>query len=414
MSGLIGLATLGAQAADLPGVDDGQSLLSPRSISKSNPLDRPSRDYVGVPVAGWMLYPTLLAGVVFDDNIYQTSQNKTAATGIRVRPSLVAVYSNGIHKAALYGEADARFYPSQDNGNVVEGRLGGVYTYEMTRDLVFRVQGEVSRHTDVFNEARGVGVTNVAPQRYNQYLGAVSAQKTFGRFFTALGATSLRRSYAETSNPYGTLPDQTVMTLSGRAGYWFTPLLYGFVEPSVNWRRFDQQSGFDSRGYRVVGGVGSDRISLFRGELFAGYQQQNFESAVFGSVGGGVFGGRLFWYPTRALTLGVQVDQTIGESTAASLATPLGSATRNTASQFKVDYALARAWSATARLGHEHVTYVDGPRRDNRWLAGATVNYDVMRNFGVALDYQYARVESNQAFASYDKNVVTLGATYKY
>lgn len=413
----LAVGAAGARAMDLPGVDDMTSLMSPRSLQKSNPLDAPSRDYVGVPWAGWMLYPKLLAGVVVDDNVYQTSQAKTSAAGVRVRPSLVAVYSNGIHKAALYGGFDTRFYPSQSAGNVYEGRLGGVYTYEMTRDLVFRVQGEASRHTDVFNDAR-VARAQEAPQRYNQYLGALSAQQRFGHLFTALGGTVLRKSYAEAGDAFGSLPDQTVTTVSGRVGYWMTPLFYGFVEPSANWRRFDggaplPAASYDSHGYRVVAGVGSDRISLFRGEVFSGYQQQRFDTPLFGDVSGGVFGGRLSWYPTRALTFGVQVDQTIAESLGV-LGASFGSPTRVTATQVRADYALARSWNAQARVGFDRVAYVDAARRDRRWLAGATLNYDVFRNFGVALDYQYAKVDSNVALASYGKNVVTLGATYKY
>lgn len=411
--GFLCLASASARA-EISGLEDGVAFLSPRPLNKSNLLSPPSRAYSGLPVGGWMMYPSLLAGAVVDDNIRPTSQSRTSGTGLRFKPTLSAIQTNGIHNTQLYAEADARVYPDQSKGNLVEGRLGGVYTYEMTRDLMFRFKGEAARREEVFNDAVGYALTAGSPQRYNQFSGSASVKKSMGQFFAAFGGTVSRKSYTDSETPFGALPDQTVTTLSGRTGVWATPAVYAFVEPSVNWRRFDSAAGFDSSGYRVVGGVGSDQVSLFRGEIFGGYQQQSFEASPFGTISGAIAGGRLFWLPTRALTFAIQIDQTLGESTTLTTVNPTGSATRTRSMLAKADYSIARLWSAQSRIGLDHVDYVDGPRRDKRWLAGATLNYDLFRNFGLALDYQFTRVDSNLSFASYEKNVVTLGGTYKY
>ena len=54
---------------------------------------------------------------------------------------------------------------------------------------------------------------------------------------------------------------------------------YDLIAPNV------QSAGtiYNSEGYRVVGGLGTDRISLFKGEIYAGYQQQLYDYTPFGS-----------------------------------------------------------------------------------------------------------------------------------
>ena len=60
--------------------------------------------------------------------------------------------------------------------------------------------------------------------------------------------------------------------------------------------------------------MGSDRISLFNGEIFAGYAQQRFDDPTIGEVSIPVVGGRVSWYRTRDLTFTFSGDRTFGTS----------------------------------------------------------------------------------------------------
>ena len=53
-------------------------------------------------------------------------------------------------------------------------------------------------------------------------------------------------------------------------------------------------------------------------------------------------------------------------------------------------------------------------RNDDRVLLNSTVNYNVLRNFALTFDYQYTNLDSNLSGYSYQRNVYTLGGTYKY
>ena len=121
----------------------------------ANPL-LPTRDYQGLPVFGWMLFPELTVGAVFDDNINGTATNKDSGVGSRVRGSFTAERAAGIHNTLLYGSGDFRYYPGVDDGAQVEGRIGAAHVYEAQRDLVFRFQGDASRQEGILGSGTGL------------------------------------------------------------------------------------------------------------------------------------------------------------------------------------------------------------------------------------------------------------------
>jgi Putative beta-barrel porin 2 len=118
-----------------------------------------------------------------------------------------------------------------------------------------------------------------------------NVQKNFGttnEFFVILGGSIVDIDYDSTAAGVTPATDGVTTTGIGRAGFWFTPLLYAYTEGSVDQRHYSSNS-LDSSGYRVVGGIGSDNFGLLKGELFGGYQAEdyslslnNFASTVFG------------------------------------------------------------------------------------------------------------------------------------
>ena len=394
----------------------------------ANPFDKPTRDYKALPVLDWLLYPTLIIGAVYDDNVFQTQTNRTAALGARITPSLVAERNTGIHKTTLYGFADGKFYSgAAQTSDTVSARGGFAHVYEAQRDLVFRFQGDYTRQTNVFNG--GVNQFDVAPLQnpagnnpvansapYNQITGSASVQKSFNGWFVGLGGSTTYVAYDNAAPQPGalatTFPDGVVTTVNGRAGYWVGPWFYAFVEPSVDRRRFNNAS-LDSSGYRVTGGFGSTQIGLFRGEIFAGYQAEHFEQPGLGTNGGEIFGGRLYYYPTPYLTLSASVDETLGVSTTA--LSPLGTPTKIMTALFQSSYSLSRYWSASTRFGYIRAEHVgSSPGLDNAWLAGIGLSYSIWRNLGLVIDYQFTKLDSNLPLSSYSRNVITLALSYKY
>jgi Putative beta-barrel porin 2 len=419
----LAVSPVGAQGFDpLDGANPGSLPGSIAALGPTNPLEAPSREYTGVPVGGWLIYASALAGGVYDDNLFQTPDNKTATWGVRLLPSIEAIRNNGIHRTKLYGFIDGRFYSEEEQGEVFNSVAGLEHAWEVQRDFVVRFKGDASRTTDTSNGgtvATPTGFETVAaPLTYNELAVAGSLFKSFDRIYVSLDGAAGRTIFEDIKDSIGNVipqgyRDEDAYVLKGRLGVFLTPVIYGFVEPSQNWRRFADGS-FDSNGQRIVGGFGTDRISLFRGEVFAGYQRQDYDNAAFGTVSNFAYGGKLSWYPLRELTVRLEVDRNISDSTLFTPGNPNGSPTENTGVVLRTDYRLTDIWSLSTRLGYDFIDYTRTPREDNQWLAGLTASYFVWRDLALTFDYEYIELDSNFAANSFTRNIYTFGGTYKF
>ena len=187
----------------------------------------------------------------------------------------------------------------------------------------------------------------------------------------------------------------------------------------------------DAAGRHAIAGLGSDRISLFRGEVYAGYQEQ-FSARGFANLrtGAPAFGARLYYYPLEYLTFSVSASQTLGAAAVPSLnAVPSGivptfAAVRTTQVWGQVDYAFSPYWTASARVGYGRSDYGGSVGAEDVIVAGGGVSYTFWRNVAVTVDYQFTKTTSNlptissffflPGFTGYTQNIVSAGLTYRY
>ena len=391
--------------------------------SRSQISDPGDRGYEPVAVGSWLFSPSIDAGVLYDDNIYQTRINRVGSWGARLQPRFVAARTTGIHDTTAYGLLDAKLYPDNTRANAVDGRVGLTHRYEIQRDLVWRFQADYTRRTDDetgYDVLNGLGVTRVYsdPQQVNEFFGSTSIQKTWGRFFVGLGGAVLSTLYEDPKDALGRRVSQdeedgTVFRAVGRVGYEISPALYAFAEPSINWWNYNA-SYLDSTGYRIVGGLGSNRISLFKGEVFAGYQEQDFDNAIIELVGGGVFGGRVSWFPTRDLTITATADQTLSVSPSSRSVFAQPEVTNTTGAGLQANWLAMRHIAARAQVGYQRVQYENSVRDDNVWRAGLGLTYMITPRLGMVADYAYTMVDSNIRDESYRRNRVTIGARAQF
>lgn len=392
------------------------------ALGPTNPLDTPSREYTGVPVMGWILYASMLTGGVYDDNLYQTSTNETAVWGVRLLPSIEAIRNNGIHKTKLYGFVDARFYGEEDEGDVFNAETGIEHVWEAQRDLILRFQGDASHTTDTSNGgvvATPTGFDTIrAPLTYNNFSGGASVYKSFDRVYFSVAGEVGRTTFENIEDSQGTVipqgyRDETAYVVKERVGVFLSPVFYAFAESAQNWHEYGA-STFNSNGQSIVGGLGTERISLFRGEIYAGYQQQDYASTAFGTISTFAFGGKFAWYPLRELTVRLSADRSIGEATLFTPGNPTGSPIEDSGVLLRTDYRLTDIWSLSTRLGYDFIEYTQTTREDNQWLAGLTASYFVWRDFALTFDYEYINLNSKFTANDFNRNIYTVGGTYKF
>ena len=422
------------------------------------PANGPSGAYKeGVAAGPWYLFPSIFVGGVYDSNISQAAQGTPVESGwgVRAVPRLTGFYDGGIHKTTVYGVFDGEYFPDSNVGaSTLAASVGFGHVYEAMRDLIFNFYGNYTRERDVFNSALNFNngaigpsgappanipliinpfgnTPSVNPIPFNQFTLGSGVTKTFGPGFASVTATGYYIAYDQQPDnipqPFQTSLNGADVWVTGRLGYHVIPALYVFAEGDGIFQRF-QNSVFDTNGFRVLGGLGSDDPnSLFRGEVYGGYQAQQLVSAneVALSLPAGlvvppentnspVFGGRIYYYPTPYWTFVAAVDETLGVSTFLSPSVPAGAPSLVTTAILQTTYFISRDWSVGVRGGYTRAQFYGIDELQNGWLGGASFNYAIWRNLLLTLDYQYTTVQSNVAFSDFVANQFTAGVTYKY
>jgi hypothetical protein len=370
----------------------------------------------------WMFYPQFMAGAIYNDNLSLSQDGRTGAMGARLQPSFYLVRDVGVSKTSLFANADARLYPSESRGDTVAGQVGLGEAWELQPDFTLKARAEYVRLNYLtdggqFSTPGGGTASLVSPQQAQQLQASAALQKGFGRFFVGVSLGEVQTIYDPLATTGGTFSqsyrNSLISTLTERGGYWVSPILYGYAETAENWRDYADDP-FTSHGYRAVVGFGSDRLSLFRGEIYGGYQHQIYDAPLSGAAGSPVFGGKVYWYPTRAWTVTTSLDETFSDSSNPTPSNPRGDPARVTTPQLNVAYQLSQLWSAQWNGRFDHSVYLGSSRLDNAWTTGAMVKYEIARNFQLSLDYSYVQVDSNAADSSYVNNIVSLGGVYKF
>ena len=414
----------------------------------------------GLPLAGWMLFPSAFLGAVYNSNLTQSAQGTPIefAFGVRAVPRLVGTYDGGIYKTTVYGVVDGDFYHDNVSNsnffdrNTLSASAGFAELYQPTRDQVFNLYGNYTRERDIFNSALNfnngaIGPAGTAPSNipiiinpfgttpsvnpipFNQFTGGAYGTTTFDQGFATLGAAAFYILYDESQDnvpvPFQTSLNGANIWVTGKVGYHIIPGFYLFAEGDGIFQRFNN-SLFDTNGYRVSGGMGwDDPKSLFRGEIYGGYQAQFQENANGVSIPPGlgipsttttspVFGGRISYYPTPYWTLIAQVDETLGVSTFLSPTIPAGAPSLVTTALLQTTYGIARDWSIGVRGGYTRAQFFGLSDVQNGWLAGASFNYEIWRNLLLTLDYQYTTMKSNVTGLNFVTNLASAGVTYRY
>jgi len=427
------------------GNTDFLNLLSPAPTAGATSIQPPSQqysvEYQPIRIGPWEITPSLFSGMAYNDNLYGRPNNKVGDAAWRVTPTLMVVNDSGINRFTYYALVDSLTYLRYGQDDTVNGRVGLTDRWEIDRDLVFRVFGDLSRQTDLgsvqnyvsgqnygsdqnygsgqnFGNAQNNSRPTFLPLHYWQYETGGSLVKSFDRLFIGASSTFTKQLYDNLGATQGPPISESYQNnnqsfVTGRVGYFLGPAIYTFVDTSGNQQTYQDASHYNSKGYRVVGGLGADPLSLFKGEIYAGYQRQYFAEELGGAQGGAAFGGNVSWLPTQYLTVGVNLDQALSTSIASSpITSTTASATKTTAAGLSVDYALSQTWSANGHVNFAKVSYDDSLRFDHDAAAGLTFNWKIKKNLNATLDYQLNRISSNYLSAGYTQNVVSVGLTY--
>ncbi|MEG6508904.1 outer membrane beta-barrel protein [Methyloligella sp. 2.7D] len=421
----MGGAALPARAGEAPSVP-GTEIYNSRirslhqTVREVESDHRPETTAGAIPVFDWLVYGQLGVGSAYNSNLNGSSSNPQSASGVRLTPSVLALHDTGIHRTELYGIGDIRFYPSESVTTFDNTRVGGVETWEIQRDLIYRIQGQVGFDNDItsIGNPGQAGVPD-EPIHYRQDFASTSLEKGFGRFFAAVGGSLAHNDFQNSKDAFGNVVnedfrDGTDYTVTNRLGYYVSGFSYVYVEPSWQWQRYSEASYLNSDGTRIVAGVGSERISLFSGEIYTGYFSQDFEDPSYGTVDGPLYGGTLSWFPRRFLTFTANLDHGFSTSDFRAQPTNMGSMTEDYVGALSAEWSVTRAVTLDAGFGYTTEDYINSIRRDEITSASAGITYYFRNHFGLNVEYTYSDRDSNVRGAGYSSNFVSAGAKTRF
>jgi hypothetical protein len=389
------------------------------TIAREQSDPRPKTADGALQALDWLIYGNVLVGGAYDSNVL-SAPNQQSAYGMRFQPYVVAERNTGIQRTLIYGIGDFRFYPSIGRTDVADTHVGLAHVWEIERDLLFRTQAEAERglESSSLNSSLNTAGVVTEPVKFTSLFASTSIEKGFGRFFTAIGGSVNDTTYDNTKDNFGNPVNEqyrngTRVTLNGRVGYHITPITYAFVEPSLNWGRFNSSS-LNSSGYQVVGGLGTERISLFNGEIYGGSLVEEFSNPTIPTLTTPIYGGRISWFPTRFVTVTVSADQVLGTSDFSSNAFTNGSVTKLDTEKLSVFWSTTREVDLEGRIVFRQYDYLASFRRDNSTEFGAAVTYKFTPRFGLVLDYSHVDLTSNLAGAGWTRDFVSVSGKTKF
>jgi hypothetical protein len=395
-------------------------------VSSSAPIDedpsrgrkpstgKASRENGELAIGDILFSGSLIAGGVYNDNLYSSRFNKTSDFGYNLSPSFTLHRDVGLHSTTLSGSMNNQFYVRNSDGNVNSGGLSLSHVYEVERDLIVYLQGHVGRNVNQTPIQTVNSAFQFKPAYYNEEYFSGSVEKSFDRISVGVGASVLGQQYEDFSDTTGRRYytkdyNGTNKMVTARVGYAITPVIQAFVQPSYNWQNFDNRL-YDSSGYSLTAGLRSDRIGLFRGEVYGGYQEQTFDNLNVTSKGP-TFGGSISYFPTRDWTFSASLSQSYGLTQGVAYQ---GGTGRSTSGSLSANYIVSRTLNASGSVFYGRASYSRSNLEQASLGAGLQVNYMFTAHLGMNAGYSFTRVNYSQGQGGYDRNMITLGANARF
>ncbi len=408
---LTGMLSLGVVLASVGG-SSAQTATPERSASTVHAASvggraRGDYDSLGIRAGSFFLYPSVIETFAYDDNVFATKTNKKDDFVITSAPTLQILSNWGRHRLdLLLGAVDVRHvdFSSEDHTD-----FNGLVDWQIDVTRNFNIASKLG--ASLLTEQRGQADAPTAaaePTDYRKYDASLSLNKQFNRFTLQVGGAVQALDYDDVTALDGSTIDQDirdghVYTGVVKAAYEFSPgyRVFGLVE--ANQRDFgdDIVDDRDSTGIEGRAGLEFEVTHLIKGEVSAGYFEQNYDQAGFANTSGMAFKGGLLWNPTQLMTVNLSGERRISETSVAG-----SSGHVDTVLSSRIDYEIMRNLIGSPFVNYTIEDYQGVNREDKTLQAGINMQLLINRHLSAGAFYTFTTKDSNLDTFDYDKNVV--------
>jgi hypothetical protein len=255
----------------------------------------------------------------------------------------------------------------------------------------------------------------------NVYTLTGTIYKEFNRAFIKLDGIA-------SSTKFENQPTQSFNTMSydGSGGFWLSSLLYAYGDGIQSFT--SPELGTPSNYFRARAGLGTALIGWFRGAVY--YGQQGAEVNGDGKAGGDIYGGVVSYYPSPTLNMSLAVDrlrnlsditsantQALGGLNFVAVGVSPSQSSQITTITYKANYTLSPQTSGFFVFSVSSIDLIGSVPHvvETSWFTDFGLQH-VLQNtpLTLSLDYQYTRFISPTPQTSFNRNLVTLGAHYRF
>jgi hypothetical protein len=373
---------------------------------------RPDYEAPGIRAGGFLVYPRLEVSATRDDNIFATETSEVDDTIVRIKPE-VSIESNWSQNfLSAYARGSFSRYSDNTDEDTEEFGVGTAGRIDVSRQSNIGFGADYARTFEP-RTAPTAPRNAVSPVELDTSQFYVSASRSAGYVKLSGRADWRAFDYEDGRTGLGTVIDQDardrdVASVSGRIDIAVSPDTAVFFQATGNERSYDVAStalepNRDSSGSEFLLGLNFELSALVRGEVAAGYIQQDFDQAAFEDVEGYGARAQLEWFASELTTFNVSAGRTIEDTPI----TSVGAFVATNAS-VSVDHELLRNVILNARLTWGRDEYEGIDREDTRIGASAGGTYLINRNLGVNATFSTIDTESEGTARDQDFTVNKL------
>ena len=369
----------------------------------------------GIHAGNFFIRPSVAALGIYDDNIFANDSNRQSDMRFELAPSVTV--KSDLPRHVLDFSLDGRIVNYADhteqNYENFQAKLRSALHFDHAHTLSFSALSALE-HAEVGAITSGTTAAEPVPIFHNRVSAGVT--RDAGRLYGTVSASAERWDYSDVTSTSGSIVDEDQRDLDQysaqfRAGYRFSPG-YEAVGKFRAIRQLGNTTGTDSidaTGYEALGGLAFETGPLLRWSLLAGYGYRDYDAESRSDVPSSLFEGELRWSPTQRMTL----TGTIGRSFVDSLDED-GDARVETSVRGQITYDIWHNLKGHVELGLVDADFTGVDQQDTTWIARAGLDYEIKRDWFLALGYEHQdRNSTNDAF-DMTRNRILVGAKLKF
>jgi hypothetical protein len=409
-------------AAPAPVPDLTQPTPAPETLSVSQ-RPHPELDPLGLRVGSFLVSPSLEIGEMYDSNIYGRRIDAVSDWITQIQPMVTVNSDWNRHAASFYARGDISEYADHSSQSMQNFELQATGRLDIQRGSYlegwagYQLEHEAPYTPDSQAAAAqaGLGTFAIDPTEYAVEIGHLAYVYSPRRIGIEVAAdlAALQFSNPQASNGSTIIESdrsRKEITLTPKLSYELMPGYQAYVQGMVNWRLYDSQ--FDSSADRLqrtsngYGGAVGTQFNLshvITGDIYLGYETQEYDDVRLGSTNGLDFGAKVLWNVTQLTSVSLVASRSIGETILVG-----SSGFFDTRSALTVEHELLRNLLLTAGVNYERSEYQGINRDDNDYGATAGAQWRFNRNFAVSLTGTVQNRLSNQGDNNFVRETLLL------